>query len=440
MDIIFKLRFLLWVLVLGLWGILVLDFFQDESAYQPPRLTTLQNPFAREGDVQDSTRVSPLPPEDVKASPGPLPAESISAAFSKPSALAVPAPEKQGLTQTSPAEENPSSPLPLPPSSGNSATAANPGQPAGSEMLASLPKEISAPRRRPAFSGVPHAWGAAEQPQGGEASQARERQHAEFGAGTAPPLQAPEGFVAGQTAHFTVFFEGKSPPQDFLVMLENLHSNLMLDLAAFAPWARSERVTLYVFQTQGAYQRFTGRPAWSGGASWVDKRTVFLYKSSEMIGILAHELCHVYFDSFFSAGRADPLWLSEGMATYIQIQRGLAAPNWIRPNMGALVDGKGYSLKEFVDIQNLSGASDSAVRLWYAEAYTVVRFLVRSKWFVSYYQFCKSLRDGIPINEALFKAYGMPYNRLSSLEYAWRYDLKTHGISNLAMSQATPSE
>ena len=105
-----------------------------------------------------------------------------------------------------------------------------------------------------------------------------------------------------------------------------------------------------------------------------------------------------------------------------------------------MVAGRGYGLKEMMRVTTLSGVSDASVRLWYTEAYSVVRFLIRSKWFVSYYQFCKNLRDGSPIHEALYKAYGMPYNRLSALELAWRYDIKTHDITSLAMSQTTTNE
>ena len=36
-----------------------------------------------------------------------------------------------------------------------------------------------------------------------------------------------------------------------------------------------------------------------------------------------------------------------------------------------------------------------------------------------------------PAHQALYQAYGMPYNKLTSLEYAWRYDLKTGKIAGL---------
>ena len=64
--------------------------------------------------------------------------------------------------------------------------------------------------------------------------------------------------------------------------------------------------------------KLCSRPAWSGGASSVGKRKLYVYESEELPGIVAHELTHIYFDGFFLDGTTDPLWLSEGMATLVE--------------------------------------------------------------------------------------------------------------------------
>ena len=61
------------------------------------------------------------------------------------------------------------------------------------------------------------------------------------------------------------------------------------------------------YRSQDTYRQVTGRPAWSGGASSVPKRRVYVYESDELPGILAHELCHIYYDGFYLDGRPDPL-------------------------------------------------------------------------------------------------------------------------------------
>ncbi len=244
-----------------------------------------------------------------------------------------------------------------------------------------------------------------------------------------PPL--PDGFAAAETRHFLVYEEGASVSEELTAQLENLHGNIMLDLVAFSPWTREKKVFIYYCHNQQTYQRLTGRPAWSGGAASLSERKIYLYHSSEAFGILAHELTHIYFDSFFTAENPSPLWLSEGVATFIQSERGLSTPLWLTQNLRILSGGGGFKLEDLVRIDDMADAEEDSVRLWYAQSYSVTRFLMRAKTGDAFYMFCRNLRDGHPVAQAMYRAYGMPYNRMSSLEYAWRYDLKTGKISGI---------
>ncbi len=242
---------------------------------------------------------------------------------------------------------------------------------------------------------------------------------------------APEGFARKVTRHFVLYEEGAGVSTELEETLESLHGNIMLDLVAFSPWTREKKVFIYYSASPQTYRKLTGRPAWSGGAASLSERKIYVYKSDEAFGILAHELTHIYFDSFFPASNPSPLWLSEGVATYIQAERGFATPNWLAQNLKLLEKGSGFKLADLVRIENLQGADEDNVRLWYAQAYSVVRFLMRLKAGDAFYVFCKNLRDGKAPAQSLYQAYGMPYNKLSSLEYAWRYDLKTGKISGV---------
>ncbi len=241
----------------------------------------------------------------------------------------------------------------------------------------------------------------------------------------APP--PPPGFEMAKTKHFFVYQEEKVE-KSLLEDIENLHGNIILDLVAFSPWQRDKRVSIYFAKNPQTYQKLTGRPAWSGGAADSVARKIYLYESEEAFGILAHELTHIYFDSFFDK-KINPLWLSEGMAVYIQVERGGSYPRWLKENLEILKNGGGYKVKDLMRIETLEGADDKSVKLWYAQSYSLVLFLMRAKMGDAFYQFCKNMNNGDNVSLALFKAYGAPYNKISSLEVVWRYDLKTGKLS-----------
>jgi hypothetical protein len=243
--------------------------------------------------------------------------------------------------------------------------------------------------------------------------------------------KAPQGFAMQVTRHFVVYEEGSEVSSELTETLESLHGNIMLDLVAFSPWTRENKVYIYYSQSPKTYRRLTGRPEWSGGTASLSERKIYVYRSDEAMGIMAHELTHIYFDSFFPADHPSPLWLSEGLATYVQSERGLSKPNWLEENLKLIEGGSGFKLGDLVRIESMQGADEDNVRLWYAQSYSLVRFLIKLKIGESFYIFCKELRDGRPPHQALYRAYGMPYNKLSSLEYAWRYDLKTGKISGI---------
>jgi len=244
-----------------------------------------------------------------------------------------------------------------------------------------------------------------------------------------PPI--PDGFSMGETRHFVIYEEGNVVSKKIIDALEHLHGNIMLDLITFSPWTRDKKVFLFFCSSQETYQQLTGRPAWSGGTASLKERKIFVYKNPGTFGIIAHELTHIYFDSFFTE-KPNPLWLSEGMAVYIQVERGSSVPLWLSKNLKLIFRGAGFKLNDLMRIEKLEEADEESIRLWYAQSYSLVRFLMKMKAGDSFYIFCKMIKEGNPIHTSLYRAYGMPYNKLSSLEYAWRYDVKTGKISGLS--------
>lgn len=372
MDILGKLRLLFWGMVIGLWGLFMYQYISEDLALVP-KFNLSRNPFSGK---PTSFRVTKK--------------EYKSAAYFPPretAPAALPAPETTIQVSTIPQQSR-------------IAIKTTGIVSVATEMLPEHSEQEKAAVRV-----------------------AVSRKEAE----AYPP--APAGFTMQETRNFVVYEEGDSVSQELTDTLESLHGNIMLDLVAFSPWTREKKVFIFFAREQKTYQKLTGRPVWSAGAASLSERKIYLFKSEEAFGILAHELTHIYFDSFFPQGTPSPLWLSEGIATYVQSERGNSTPNWLAQYLAVIERGGGFKLPDLVRINNMRGADEDNVRLWYAQSYSIVRFLMKLKAGDAFYQFCKNLRDSKPVAQALYQAYGMPYNKLSSLEYAWRYDMKTGKIS-----------
>jgi hypothetical protein len=394
MDVLLRLRVLIWVLVISLWGVMVYQYLGEEEQ-ETTAMKPVINPYA--------APTAPLVPSPEEGAEAAVAKEETNA----PTAALPPAPS---LVAATPA---------LAPALSGPGMSANPAEnvrpapdtvgpaPAGDrgEDEAAMVAQPAPPPRAAARRASPR------------------RQWREERSVPLPDPPIPPGFQKTVTRHFNVYAEQYEASDRFLELLENLHGNLMLDLAPFSPWASNQKVSVFLFKNQDTYRRVTGRPAWSGGASSVPKRKVYVYESEELPGILAHELTHIYFDSFFLEGTNDPLWLSEGMATLVQVERGLSAPNWLKENLALLEAGGGLPMETFMGVKTTSGWSDEKVRLWYAQAYSVVRYLIRTQYRSSYYKFASYLRDGRPVPESLYRAYGAPYTRVRALEIAWRHEI-----------------
>ena len=404
MDVLLRLRVLIWVLVISLWGVMVYQYLGEDE-----KEATAMKPVVNPYSAVDAA----LPPRQAD-NPAAVPDRTVSSdapnvvASLPPAAPAVP-PKGVGPEGMITAPDGAVGPAPTGDhhDEDSSVTAAPPSAPA---------QRPSRPARVPPRATHRKVW--------------REDRNTPL---PDPPI--PEGFQKSVTRHFNVYAEQYEASDRFLELIENLHGNLMLDLAPFSPWASDQTVSIFLFKSQDAYRRVTGRPPWSGGASSVPKRKVYVYESEELPGILAHELTHIYFDGFFLDGTTDPLWLSEGMATLLQVERGLSAPNWLRDNLATLEAGGGLPFESFMSVTTTSGWTDDKVRLWYAQAYSVVRYLIRTQYRSSFYRFTGHLRDGRSTQESLYRAYGAPYTRLRALEIAWRHELSRGSLERLTAAE-----
>lgn len=137
-----------------------------------------------------------------------------------------------------------------------------------------------------------------------------------------------------------------------------------------------------------------------------------------------HELTHIYFDGFFEPSSA-PLWLSEGFAVYVQsLYQSPAENEWLNNFRLKFAREEYIDFKDFTEVSSLLGYEKEEVAMWYAQSYSVVKFLFERYGKDDFYQFSKNLKDGMPLGRAMFRSYGMPLNTAAALESAWQSNLR----------------
>jgi hypothetical protein len=186
-------------------------------------------------------------------------------------------------------------------------------------------------------------------------------------------------------------------------------------------WTWDKRVKIYLFKDRGNYQKMTNQPAWSGGEVNVLTREISTYINMEDFFevILPHEMGHIIFREFIGYQRKLPLWLDEGIASFLEK----------RQKQERLRIAKGIvNSNVFLDLAELGKIKRNAIfmpDIFYAEAASIIEFLVKVYGKDKFTDFCqrlKQLRDDQDWKIALYEAYN--FQNLSEMNEKWEEFLR----------------
>ena len=236
----------------------------------------------------------------------------------------------------------------------------------------------------------------------------------------APP---PPGFLTADTFNYLIYREAHPVTPSIQKVLDNIHGNLMLDLTPFTVVIKPSKILVMLFDAKKSYMDFTKLPSWSGASSDLRSDSMYVIESNSFYPLSVHELTHLYFDGYFLP-TISPLWLSEGMAVYMQVHASKQKPPWIDQGLRAILSGKLIPLETVTQTEDISSYSTEQAGLYYTEAYSVVDYLLNTRSRDEFYKFCTELKNKTPIHQALYRAYGMPFNKVSALENVWLHDLQ----------------
>jgi len=229
-----------------------------------------------------------------------------------------------------------------------------------------------------------------------------------------------------KSTHFVVYY--KNAPEGFLKRLieraENHYDKIADDLGfrRFNFWLWDNRAKIYIYDDAQDYQAATGQPSWSAGCARVKDKIIYTFPYAQGFfgAILPHEMGHIIFREFVGFDNyAVPLWLDEGVASYQEIIKFSMANKLVRE---AIDNGNFISVEKLSSFNPQLIQDKTLVNLFYAEAVSIIVFLIKEFGQDDFVYFCQNLRDKKNLEMAMASTY--PFKNIQELEQAWRKYLR----------------
>jgi len=231
--------------------------------------------------------------------------------------------------------------------------------------------------------------------------------------------------------HFLVYYlDDKSFAKDVSRHAERYYKKIASDLGyprydKFWQW--ENRVKIYIYPTHEQFIVGAQIPrAWAQGVARYDKKEIISFRWNEgfLDSLLPHELTHLIFRDFVgypASGGGIPLWIDEGVAQWQEKNKKKEAEKIVKVLIKRL---------EFIPIGQLTSMdirnedNPFLARNFYAQAISLIAFLVDEYGGRRFTEFCRNLRDGKSLNASLARVYGNSMKNIDELEKHW---LKYYG-------------
>ncbi len=234
-------------------------------------------------------------------------------------------------------------------------------------------------------------------------------------------VQAKEKWKEYKSRHFIIFY--KNAPKDFIKNVkkssENYYSQIVDDLGFMRDriWTWDERVSIYIYDDDEDYISSSHQAHWSQGSTLLGSKVIRTFPSAHGFfdSVLPHELGHIIFREYVGFKSKIPLWVDEGVAMYQEKAKRWGANKSVRK---AIENGSFLPLKKLSRVRLTNNSSRETVDLFYAEAASVIYYLISSLGKFKFSLFCRNLRKGLPFERALEKTY-YRFETVDDLNKAW---------------------
>ncbi|MFH1360069.1 MAG: peptidase MA family metallohydrolase [Candidatus Omnitrophota bacterium] len=241
------------------------------------------------------------------------------------------------------------------------------------------------------------------------------------------PASAADNWKEYRSSHFILYYD--EAPEDFIKSVaetaENYYYEITKNLGFYRTesWSWDQRAQIYIYDDMDNYIENAKQATWSHGAAQAKDKIIRTFPAAHGFfdSTLPHELGHIIFREFVGFKSNIPIWMDEGVAMYQEKAKRWGANRLVKEAM----DSEEFiSIPELSEVKRLDSATPKGyVELFYAEAASIVYYLITEFGQYHFVQFCKYLKEGNRFDYALSKTYGR-FETLEDLDKAWKDYLK----------------
>lgn len=184
-------------------------------------------------------------------------------------------------------------------------------------------------------------------------------------------------------------------------------------------WTWDNRVKIFIYPDKASFIEATGQPDWSEGVAKYYQKEIASYAWSEgfLDKLLPHEMAHLIFRDYVGFEGEVPLWIDEGVAQWMEPFK---RERVMEVTRRLAERGRLMSLKRLMILDVRKVNNPELVDTFYVQAVSVVGFLIRKYKAKRFTTFCRQLRDGKSIEDALTFAYPVSVRSIEDLEAKWK--------------------
>lgn len=233
-------------------------------------------------------------------------------------------------------------------------------------------------------------------------------------------------FKIAKSEHFDIYYHSADIADNVNRLAEDYFNRILADLLIFEKDVMSRGKFNIVIAKDNDELKNIFPDVLTGRAAMTDyeTKTIIIVEANEAGNIqtdLSHEITHAIFFERMNSGNHIPAWIHEGISSYeeAKIDPTQTGARWATfgPDISG---GGGLPLK---DLAIKAEAGPEEVNLFYAESYSVVKYLIDTRGMLKFMKLSTSLQSGKNIDAAIKTVYDPDLTSLSNLEVKWRTSL-----------------